>query len=153
MAKRSRKTTRNTPTHRASTFKKRLQERYRKLLGNTYGLAGYVDDSSKLFGGLPSRIAVDSYDEEVTHQISEMCLGELHDIENALRKLSEGDYGVCEDCGQRIPDARLDAIPSASVCVGCQEKREWRRRAEQSEKSDSACYASLGSAMAQAAMD
>lgn len=41
------------------------------------------------------------------------------DVEAALSRLAAGTYGVCGHCGQRIPDARLEAVPEATLCVGC----------------------------------
>jgi hypothetical protein len=41
-------------------------------------------------------------------------------IKAALFKLDAGYYGVCESCEEQIPFERLDAIPSARSCVGCQ---------------------------------
>jgi DnaK suppressor protein len=49
---------------------------------------------------------------------------ELRRIDTALARLSEGSYGVCEDCGQRIPEARLEAEPTALRCIRCQELYE-----------------------------
>ena len=49
---------------------------------------------------------------------------ELRRIDGALARLSEGSYGLCEDCGQRIPEARLQAEPTAFRCVQCQELYE-----------------------------
>ncbi|WP_374536096.1 TraR/DksA family transcriptional regulator [Micromonospora aurantiaca (nom. illeg.)] len=37
--------------------------------------------------------------------------------------MSEGTYGVCERCGQDIPTARLEILPSARFCVPCQQRR------------------------------
>jgi DnaK suppressor protein len=48
----------------------------------------------------------------------------LHLIEEALRRISEGTYGVCVDCGKRIASKRLDLIPYAKLCVHCKEARE-----------------------------
>ena len=45
-------------------------------------------------------------------------------IERALRKIQDGTYGVCERCGREIPDERLRAVPSASLCIRCQEEVE-----------------------------
>ncbi len=39
-------------------------------------------------------------------------------------RIREGTYGVCEACGCRIPRRRLQAIPTATLCVACQERRE-----------------------------
>jgi DnaK suppressor protein len=45
-------------------------------------------------------------------------------IDEALRKLDEGTYGMCEDCGGAISKERLKIIPFAIYCIDCQEKRE-----------------------------
>ena len=45
-------------------------------------------------------------------------------IDEALRKLSEGTYGICEDCGEEISEQRLKILPFAIYCTDCQEKRE-----------------------------
>jgi DnaK suppressor protein len=46
----------------------------------------------------------------------------LHDVEAALAKMESGGYGTCERCGEPIPLERLDAIPSARLCVTCKQK-------------------------------
>ena len=45
-------------------------------------------------------------------------------IEEALEKLREGTYGVCEDCGDEIGAGRLKAMPLAKLCVTCQPRLE-----------------------------
>ncbi|HEX4904299.1 MAG TPA: TraR/DksA C4-type zinc finger protein [Acidimicrobiales bacterium] len=41
----------------------------------------------------------------------------LRDVEAALAKLDEGTYGKCEECGEEIAEARLEAMPSARYCI------------------------------------
>jgi RNA polymerase-binding transcription factor DksA len=41
----------------------------------------------------------------------------LEDVERALGKLEEGTYGLCEDCGEPIAFARLEAMPAARFCI------------------------------------
>jgi phage/conjugal plasmid C-4 type zinc finger TraR family protein len=41
-------------------------------------------------------------------------------INRAIRKISDGTYGDCDDCGNRIPEERLKLIPAALLCVSCQ---------------------------------
>ncbi|HWR89008.1 MAG TPA: TraR/DksA family transcriptional regulator [Dissulfurispiraceae bacterium] len=45
-------------------------------------------------------------------------------IDAALKKLGEGTYGICEDCGDTISEERLKVIPFAILCRDCQEKKE-----------------------------
>jgi len=43
----------------------------------------------------------------------------LAELDSALRRLDAGTYGVCERCGGPIPEARLEARPTARTCVTC----------------------------------
>jgi DnaK suppressor protein len=45
-------------------------------------------------------------------------------IDESLRKLNEGTYGLCEDCGDAISEERLKILPFAIYCIDCQERRE-----------------------------
>ncbi|OGW44975.1 MAG: hypothetical protein A2Y66_07785 [Nitrospirae bacterium RBG_13_41_22] len=45
-------------------------------------------------------------------------------IDEAIRKLNEGTYGKCEDCGEEISEERLRVLPFAIYCRDCQEKKE-----------------------------
>lgn len=49
---------------------------------------------------------------------------ELFRIEDTLRRIEEGDYGVCLDCGLDIPPRRLELMPEAVRCTQCQERLE-----------------------------
>jgi DnaK suppressor protein len=43
------------------------------------------------------------------------------DVLAALKRMDEGVYGKCERCGQAIPFERLEAVPTASLCVSCKQ--------------------------------
>jgi len=47
----------------------------------------------------------------------------LQAIEEALRRIDAGNYGVCRDCGEMIAEPRLNAIPWTRVCITCKEKQ------------------------------
>ena len=47
----------------------------------------------------------------------------LSDIDNALAKIDGGSYGLCEQCGKPIGDARLEAMPAARLCIACASAR------------------------------
>lgn len=55
-------------------------------------------------------------------------------IDEALRKLREGTYGKCEDCGEDISEERLKVLPFAIYCRDCQEKRELLEEIERKER-------------------
>jgi len=48
----------------------------------------------------------------------------MYNIDEAIRKIAEGTYGICEDCGDEISEKRLLVLPAATLCVDCQENRE-----------------------------
>ena len=56
-----------------------------------------------------------------TIQREQQLLGE---VEAALGRLREGLYGVCEGCGEQIPERRLHALPWARFCLACAERRQ-----------------------------
>ena len=43
----------------------------------------------------------------------------LAEVEHALRKINAGTYGICDNCGQPIESARLEALPQATQCMTC----------------------------------
>ena len=47
----------------------------------------------------------------------------LQAIEEALRRMEQGNYGICRDCGEAIASARLNAIPWTRVCITCKEQQ------------------------------
>jgi DnaK suppressor protein len=51
----------------------------------------------------------------------------LADIERAQQKLADGTYGLCDECGGPIGDARLEALPWAAECVSCRSGHDRRR--------------------------
>lgn len=47
----------------------------------------------------------------------------LDDVRAALIRVERGTYGVCERCGNQIPPERLEAVPTARLCISCAQKR------------------------------
>jgi DnaK suppressor protein len=71
---------------------------------------------------------LDSVSEERTREL-DMILTDrekrkLHQIDDALDRIEDGTYGQCDECGVKIPRARLKVLPFAKFCVECQEKNE-----------------------------
>jgi len=50
----------------------------------------------------------------------------LREIDDALRKIHNKEYGQCEICGQTIPRERLEIMPQARLCIRCQEEEDKR---------------------------
>jgi DnaK suppressor protein len=68
--------------------------------------------------------ALDSAQDEINSQLAEVESRELAQIENALERIRTGHYGVCEMCSTKIPLARLNALPYATLCIECQREAE-----------------------------
>lgn len=51
----------------------------------------------------------------------------LHEIEQALARISDGSYGICTQCGRTIDPVRLNALPATRQCRDCQQGFEQRR--------------------------
>lgn len=51
-------------------------------------------------------------------------LARLARLEQALRRTGEDDFGLCGECGEAIPAARLKLLPEIGLCVGCLEERQ-----------------------------
>lgn len=52
----------------------------------------------------------------------------MQQIDNALRKISEGSYGACEDCDENISEKRLEVNPHFTMCISCAEQKEFEDR-------------------------
>ncbi|MGQ0811244.1 MAG: TraR/DksA family transcriptional regulator [Nitrospiraceae bacterium] len=57
-------------------------------------------------------------------------------IDEALRRLVEGTYGLCAECGVEISEKRLAAVPFARLCVECQSRQELLEKIEREEERD-----------------
>ena len=68
-----------------------------------------------------------AYDREVGARVLEEEDRLLFEIDAALKRISDGTYGVCDECGEPIPAARLEAKPWACHCVPC--RSAWEKRA------------------------
>jgi RNA polymerase-binding transcription factor DksA len=76
-----------------------------------------------------NHLAEDAHDQQQSQnigQIRHMLLRDLRDVEHAMQRATAGAYGICEECGHEIPPRRLLIIPSATLCVNCQMRREAR---------------------------
>jgi DnaK suppressor protein len=78
----------------------------------------------------PSNIGdlVDQAGDERDRELSLLLTGrgkeKLMAITEALEKINEGTYGICEECGEKIGQGRLKVMPLAKLCVSCQSKLE-----------------------------
>jgi DnaK suppressor protein len=67
-----------------------------------------------------------SHDRDVVYLLQDSDARRLRMINEVLRRIDEGAYGLCERCEQPISMARLEAIPWTATCVRCQERADLR---------------------------
>lgn len=78
--------------------------------------------------------SVHDFVQDVELALMEMQSETLQKIDDALRRLEVGSYGSCADCGSEISEARLRALPFASLCISCQEQAEEREEPKVQER-------------------
>jgi RNA polymerase-binding protein DksA len=59
--------------------------------------------------------------EDVLEALEEDARQIVMQIDKALLRIKAGEYGICRNCGEEIPSARLDALPYAEYCIDCAE--------------------------------
>jgi len=93
------------------TLKKSQKEASGDISGYTYHMAD---------------VATDTYDREFSLGLASNERKLIYEFDDALKRIEEGTFGVCEDCKSPIAKNRLKAVPYARLCVKCQEKKEKR---------------------------
>ena len=63
--------------------------------------------------------ATETFELEKRLALEKRITDQLAEIEHALHKFEEGTYGLCDSCGQSIDPDRLEALPTASLCMTC----------------------------------
>jgi DnaK suppressor protein len=84
-------------------------------------------------GGDAADLAAYDVENELESQLVSLESRELIRIQKAIEAIRNGTYGQCERCGERIPIARLQALPHTACCVACQRKFESRSTGADSE--------------------
>ena len=126
------KSAKGTAKSRYNELKKMLEERRRELLNAVQGKMRDVRaEGSKerdvLDQGESSEVDIQ---EDIEFALIQMKAETLNKIDAALRRLEEGTYGDCFECGEEISEARLRALPFAVRCKDCEEARETAEQRE-----------------------
>ena len=91
-------------------------------------ISGSSDDFEKFGTTRSGNDDVDVYLEDSDKKIMNTMLTQgskqLELIEAALRRIEKGTYGLCLQCGKRIPQERLEAIPASVLCIECKRANE-----------------------------
>jgi len=111
-----------------ATEKKKIREaleQKRRELGESYRRSQTVnrEATAEPLQDLADQ-ATESYRKEFLYSLSDADRQTLQQVEEALRRMDDGLYEECISCGDKIPLARLKAIPWATLCIDCQERQE-----------------------------
>ena len=73
-------------------------------------------------------MAADTYERELSMNIISSEQELLYQIDDALKRIDDGSYGICAQCNKPITMSRLKAVPYASMCVACQRTKEQKNK-------------------------
>jgi RNA polymerase-binding transcription factor DksA len=112
-------------------FRALLADQRRRALGDFEGISesalrtpgGSFGELSSLPGHL-GELASDTQEQSMSVDFLARAQGEIAEVDDALERIEVRCYGVCEVCGQAIPESRLEAIPTARLCVPCKSQQE-----------------------------
>ena len=72
-------------------------------------------------------MSADTYERELATTLASSEQAVLYQIEDALKRIDEGTYGMCQQCQKPITMSRLRAVPYTSLCIACQRTKEQKR--------------------------
>src|SRR6187455_1129104 len=132
MATTATKTKAPSKTSRYNELRKMLENRRRELVTEVQGRIRDVraegnKERDVLDQGESSEVDIQ---EDIEFALIQMKSETLNKVDAALRRLEEGTYGDCFECGDEIAEARLRALPFAVRCKDCEEARENTERRE-----------------------
>ena len=107
-------------------FKKRLLDERDKIIQAKNNKAG--QEISNTQSGDEADMASAEMELDAMYQGDQRGHNMLQDIQDALQKIEDGTYGECENCGEDISIARLEANPMAKLCVDCKAEEEVREK-------------------------
>ena len=105
-------------------MREKLLEMRAQLLRNTQSDLQEGREQTKDEGMDTYDIASDARDREISLILNDRDRDKALAIDDALARIDEGSYGVCEGCESDIAEALLEALPFTRLCVSCQAERE-----------------------------
>ncbi len=73
-------------------------------------------------------MAADTYERELSMNIVSSEQEILYQIDDALKRIDDGSFGICLQCNKPITMSRLKAVPYASMCIACQRVKEQKNK-------------------------
>ena len=122
-----------------------LRETKKQLLREIQDRVKTETEGSKDDGRDTYDLASDERDREINFILNDREREKLQSIEEALERIEDGSYGICESCEAEIAPARLEAMPFSRLCVSCQAERE-KEAKQQRRFDDERAYRRLATA-------
>lgn len=113
---------------RLDVFRNLLQERLEVLSKKMGSRIGQLVDQRESLSD-QTDIATEESDRDMVLRLNDHERVVVQQIEQALRRIEEGDYGICMACGDDIGERRLLARPMATHCIDCMTEIEANRSA------------------------
>ena len=82
-------------------------------------LASIKKDVTREHSGDSAEQAQERENDEVVDAIGNETAQSIKGVTAALERIADGSYGICENCGDQIGQARLEIVPEATRCVAC----------------------------------
>lgn len=122
-----------------------LEDTKEKLLAEMSSAMRAEREGSKDEGMDAYDLASEERDREINFILSDRERTKIGAIEDALDRIGEGSYGICESCGLEIGEERLEALPFTRLCRDCQQDQEREARTQRRAEDDRSAYRRLGS--------
>lgn len=90
-------------------------------------------------------LASEERDREINFILSDRERLKIRQVDDALSRMAEGSYGVCESCGLEIAQERLEAMPFTRLCRDCQQDQEREAKSQRRFDDERNTYRKLGS--------
>ena len=119
-----------------------LQEMRAQLLRSVQADLTQGREASKDEGMDTYDLASDARDREINLILNDRDRDKLQAIDDALARIDEGTYGVCESCESDVAEGRLEALPFTRLCISCQAERE--KEAKSMKREEDRTYRRLG---------
>ena len=112
---------------RIEFFQNLLQSRLDELLGEARATMTDLTEGEENYADPTDRAAAES-DRSFMLRIRDRERKLIVKIQEALQKIEDGTYGICETCGEEIGDKRLEARPVTTQCIDCKTEAEKKER-------------------------
>jgi DnaK suppressor protein len=126
-------------------MREQLLETKNKLLSEIDSESRAEREGNKDEGMDTYDLASEERDREINFILSDRERTKLKQIDDALERLDDGSYGVCESCGLEIAEERLSAMPFTRLCRDCQQDQEREAKSQRHFEDDRNTYRKLGS--------